>query len=90
MQVTSSKESLSHALQSRIIPNQEYLLQGSILDSARDHLINRYEKKNGLVQFELVKYKNAKKPLFRSSFCRSFYKNQECIFRVSKRCLKSF
>jgi len=39
--VTSSKESLSQALQSRIIPNQEYLLQGSILDSAVDHLLHR-------------------------------------------------
>ncbi|XP_067638162.1 uncharacterized protein MED18 isoform X3 [Eurosta solidaginis] len=40
-QITSSKELLSQALQSRIIPNQEYLLQGSILDSAVDHLIHR-------------------------------------------------
>lgn len=41
MQVTSTKESLSQALQSKIIPNQEYLLQGSIVDSAVDHLIHR-------------------------------------------------
>ncbi|XP_055912089.1 mediator of RNA polymerase II transcription subunit 18 [Eupeodes corollae] len=41
MQVTSTKESLSQALQSKIIPNQEYLLQGSIVDSAVDHLLHR-------------------------------------------------
>ncbi|XP_011193862.1 mediator of RNA polymerase II transcription subunit 18 isoform X2 [Zeugodacus cucurbitae] len=40
-QITNSKELLSTALQSRIIPNQEFLLQGSILDSAVDHLIHR-------------------------------------------------
>uniref|UniRef100_A0A1A9X033 Mediator of RNA polymerase II transcription subunit 18 n=1 Tax=Glossina brevipalpis TaxID=37001 RepID=A0A1A9X033_9MUSC len=40
-QVTSSKESLHQALQSRIIPNQEYLLQGSIIESAVDHLLHR-------------------------------------------------
>lgn len=40
-QITNSKELLSTALQSRIIPNQEFLLQGSILDSAVDHLLHR-------------------------------------------------
>lgn len=39
--ITSSKELLSQALQSRLIPNQEYLLQGSILESAVDHLLHR-------------------------------------------------
>ncbi|XP_061395884.1 mediator of RNA polymerase II transcription subunit 18 [Musca vetustissima] len=41
-QVASSKESLSQALHNKIIPNQEYLLQGSIIASAVDHLIHRY------------------------------------------------
>lgn len=41
MQVTSSKESLSQALHSKIIPNQEYLLQGSIIESAVEHLLHR-------------------------------------------------
>ncbi|XP_055842334.1 mediator of RNA polymerase II transcription subunit 18 [Episyrphus balteatus] len=41
MSVTSTKESLSQALLSKIIPNQEYLLQGSIVDSAVDHLLHR-------------------------------------------------
>lgn len=40
--ISTSKETLSHALQSRIIPNQEYLLQGSIIESAVDHLLHRY------------------------------------------------
>ncbi|XP_037808579.1 mediator of RNA polymerase II transcription subunit 18 [Lucilia sericata] len=39
--ITSSKESLSQALQCKIIPNQEYLLQGSIIESAVDHLLHR-------------------------------------------------
>uniref|UniRef100_A0A1B0ASX0 Mediator of RNA polymerase II transcription subunit 18 n=1 Tax=Glossina palpalis gambiensis TaxID=67801 RepID=A0A1B0ASX0_9MUSC len=34
-------ESLHQALQNRIIPNQEYLLQGSIIESAVDHLLHR-------------------------------------------------
>ncbi|XP_059619679.1 mediator of RNA polymerase II transcription subunit 18 [Phlebotomus argentipes] len=34
-------ESLSHALKCNIIPNQEYLLQGSILDSQVEHLLHR-------------------------------------------------
>ncbi|XP_053688143.1 mediator of RNA polymerase II transcription subunit 18 [Sabethes cyaneus] len=32
---------LQQALQSNIIPNQEFLLQGSILDSAAEHLLHR-------------------------------------------------
>ncbi|XP_013097737.1 mediator of RNA polymerase II transcription subunit 18 [Stomoxys calcitrans] len=40
-QVASSKESLSQALHNKIVPNQEYLLQGSIIASAVDHLIHR-------------------------------------------------
>ncbi|XP_065081853.1 mediator of RNA polymerase II transcription subunit 18 [Ochlerotatus camptorhynchus] len=32
---------LNQALQSNIIPNQEFLLQGSILDSAAEHLLHR-------------------------------------------------
>lgn len=39
--ISTSKESLSQALQNRIIPNQEYLLQGSIIESAVDHLLHR-------------------------------------------------
>lgn len=41
MKVTSTTESLSQALQSKIIPNQEYLLQGSIVDTSVEHLIQR-------------------------------------------------
>ncbi|XP_073834873.1 mediator complex subunit 18 [Musca autumnalis] len=40
-QVASSKDSLQQALVNKIIPNQEYLLQGSIIASAVDHLIHR-------------------------------------------------
>uniref|UniRef100_T1H324 Mediator of RNA polymerase II transcription subunit 18 n=1 Tax=Megaselia scalaris TaxID=36166 RepID=T1H324_MEGSC len=39
--VPSTQDLLSQALNSKIIPNQEYLLQGSILDSASDHLFQR-------------------------------------------------
>ncbi|XP_065363546.1 mediator of RNA polymerase II transcription subunit 18 [Calliphora vicina] len=39
--VSSSKECLSQALICKIIPNQEYLLQGSIIESAVDHLLHR-------------------------------------------------
>lgn len=39
--VTSAIDSLGQALHSQIIPNQEYLLQGSILDSAVEHLLHR-------------------------------------------------
>lgn len=39
--VPSAMENLSHALRAHIIPNQEYLLQGSILDSAVEHLLHR-------------------------------------------------
>lgn len=37
----SAMENLSDALQAHIIPNQEYLLQGSILDTAVEHLLHR-------------------------------------------------
>lgn len=40
--VPSAMDSLSQALRAHIIPNQEYLLQGSILDSAVEHLLHRY------------------------------------------------
>ncbi|XP_030381286.1 mediator of RNA polymerase II transcription subunit 18 [Scaptodrosophila lebanonensis] len=39
--VASARESLSHALQNRFLPNLEFLLQGSILDSAVEHLMHR-------------------------------------------------
>ncbi|BFG02555.1 mediator of RNA polymerase II transcription subunit 18 [Drosophila madeirensis] len=39
--VSSARESLSHALNNRFLPNLEYLLQGSILDSAVEHLMHR-------------------------------------------------
>lgn len=39
--VTSAIDSLSQALHSNIIPQHEYLLQGSILDSAVEHLLHR-------------------------------------------------
>lgn len=39
--VPSAMDSLSQALRTNIIPNQEYLLQGSILDSAVEHLLHR-------------------------------------------------
>ncbi|XP_054088162.1 mediator of RNA polymerase II transcription subunit 18 isoform X3 [Zeugodacus cucurbitae] len=52
-QITNSKELLSTALQSRIIPNQEFLLQGSILDSAVDHLIHRCRPDKVFVPLEM-------------------------------------
>lgn len=41
--VSSARESLSHAMNNRFLPNLEYLLQGSILDSAVEHLMHRWE-----------------------------------------------
>lgn len=43
--ISSARESLSHALSNRFLPNLEYLLQGSILDSAVEHLMHRSVKK---------------------------------------------
>jgi len=40
--IQNAVDSLSQAIKTHIIPNQEYLLQGSILDSAVDHLIQRF------------------------------------------------
>ncbi|XP_008547062.1 mediator of RNA polymerase II transcription subunit 18 [Microplitis mediator] len=40
-QISTAMDSLSSALKSNIIPNQEYLLQGSILDSAVEVLLHR-------------------------------------------------
>jgi mediator of RNA polymerase II transcription subunit 18 len=34
-------DSLSQAQKANIIPNQEYLLQGSILDTSVEHLLHR-------------------------------------------------
>lgn len=45
--VPSAMDSLSQALRAHIIPNQEYLLQGSILDSAVEHLLHRYKAIDG-------------------------------------------
>ncbi|KAH8281234.1 hypothetical protein KR018_000167 [Drosophila ironensis] len=42
--ISSARETLSHALNNRFLPNLEYLLQGSILDSAVDHLVHRLLK----------------------------------------------
>lgn len=39
--VTTASENLIKAMNDQIIPNQEYLLQGSILDSAVEHLLHR-------------------------------------------------
>lgn len=39
--VSTAMDSLSSALKSNIIPNQEYLLQGSVLDSAVEVLLHR-------------------------------------------------
>ncbi|XP_055308898.1 mediator of RNA polymerase II transcription subunit 18 [Sitodiplosis mosellana] len=39
--VTTASENLIKAMNEHIIPNQEYLLQGSILDSAVEHLLHR-------------------------------------------------
>lgn len=39
--LTPAVDLLHQALQSNIIPNQEFLLQGSILDSAAEHLLHR-------------------------------------------------
>lgn len=40
-QVGTAMESLLSALGSNIIPNQEYLLQGSVLDSSVENLLHR-------------------------------------------------
>ncbi|XP_043234256.1 mediator of RNA polymerase II transcription subunit 18-like isoform X1 [Amphibalanus amphitrite] len=37
----SAQEKLQAAMQHKIVPNQEYLLQGSVLDSSKDVLIHR-------------------------------------------------
>lgn len=39
--VTTASENLIKAMNEHIIPNQEYLLQGSILDSSVEHLLHR-------------------------------------------------
>jgi len=39
--ISTAMDSLSAALKSNIIPNQEYLLQGSVLDSAVEVLLHR-------------------------------------------------
>lgn len=39
--VSTAIDSLTAALRSNIIPNQEYLLQGSILDSSVEVLLHR-------------------------------------------------
>jgi mediator of RNA polymerase II transcription subunit 18 len=39
--VTTAIDSLTDSLKSNIIPNQEYLLQGSVLDSAVEVLLHR-------------------------------------------------
>lgn len=41
MAIPSATESLSLALKNRFLPNLEYLLQGSILDTAVEHLMHR-------------------------------------------------
>jgi len=41
MPISTAMDSLSAALKSNIIPNQEYLLQGSVLDSAVEVLLHR-------------------------------------------------
>lgn len=40
--VTTASENLIKAMNEHIIPNQEYLLQGSIMDSAVEHLLHRW------------------------------------------------
>lgn len=39
--ITTAMDSLSQAMKCKIIPSQEYLLQGSILDSSVQHLLHR-------------------------------------------------
>lgn len=39
--ISTAMDRLSAALNSNIIPNQEYLLQGSVLDSAVEVLLHR-------------------------------------------------
>lgn len=39
--LTSSVDSLNQALAQQIVPYQEYLLQGSILDTSVEHLLHR-------------------------------------------------
>ena len=40
--IPSAMDNLSQAIRHHIIPNQEYLLQGSIMDSAVEHLLHRF------------------------------------------------
>lgn len=39
--LTSSADSLTQAVTQQIVPYQEYLLQGSILDTSVEHLLHR-------------------------------------------------
>lgn len=39
--ISTALDNLNSAIKSNIIPNQEYLLQGSILDSAVEALLHR-------------------------------------------------
>lgn len=39
--ISTAVDSLHQALKSKIVPNHEYLLQGSILDTAVEHLLHR-------------------------------------------------
>lgn len=41
-QPAAAMDSLLQALKVNIIPNQEYLLQGSVLDTAVQRLLHRY------------------------------------------------
>lgn len=56
--VTSAIDSLTQAIQYNIIPQHEYLLQGSILDSAVEHLLHRYFITNNIIHIKNIKFSN--------------------------------
>lgn len=55
-QISTAMDSLSAALKSNIIPNQEYLLQGSVLDSAVEVLLHRLRGLSDNVDSEPEKF----------------------------------
>lgn len=57
-QPSAAMDSLLQALQVNIIPNQEYLLQGSILDSHVQRLLHRYKNIFFFEKLILIKFYN--------------------------------
>jgi mediator of RNA polymerase II transcription subunit 18 len=46
---SSALDNLTSALKSNIIPNQEYLLQGSVIDSSAEVLLHRLRGKSSVI-----------------------------------------